>query len=79
MDADATLIAARVPELSQAELALIESALAGDVVPAATLEDILIVIGALEDRMDAFVEALDASPPPETTLGAALGIKSYSG
>ena len=54
----ATLIAARVPELSQAELALIESALAGDVVPVATLDDILIIIEALEDRLNAYTEAL---------------------
>ena len=55
------LIAARVPELSQAELDLIETALAGDVIPTAVLDDIMTVIGALEDRLNAYVEALYAT------------------
>jgi hypothetical protein len=65
MNADDTarLMAARVPELSQAELALIESALAGDVLPVATLDDILTVMGALEDRLNAYAEALGGLCP----------------
>jgi hypothetical protein len=55
------LIAARVPELNQTELDLIESALAGDVIPTAILDDIMTVMEALEDRLNAYVEALYAT------------------
>jgi hypothetical protein len=65
MNADdtATLIATRVPELNRAELVLIESALAGDVVPVAALDDILTVIEALENRLNAYAEALGGLCP----------------
>ena len=54
MDADDVLrlIAARCPELSDAELSLTSAALKGDVVSASALEDVLTVLDALEARLD---------------------------
>jgi hypothetical protein len=48
----ATLIPARCPEISAPELALIESALEDDVIPVMALDDILILLEALEARLD---------------------------
>jgi hypothetical protein len=51
------LIRHRIPELDAGTLSLIEATLAGDMVPAETLERVLDEIDALKQRIDAIAEA----------------------
>jgi hypothetical protein len=53
MDSDALsrIIAARVPELSEADLADVHAKITGDTVPMSTLENVLTMLDGIERRL----------------------------